>query len=325
MLCRLRCARHLSAMCNAQPRCFLPRSRQIFCLAVGVMCALFISAIRRYPFVIILDCDQIHRQSFVKLRRQNASDHNVTILCYINTHPSNYAHRAIHSRYTWARRCDKFFFTSTKDYPDLPVLKIDLEVPEIKQHLWVKMRKILREVYEFADQYDFFLKADDDAYVNMASLREALLEHSPDELFMTGFRWPSVRQNGFFSGGPGYLLSRSALKHIVEEAIDKHPKCPTTDEAKEDVKMSICGEAVGVELVDKFAETGKSIFYPYDIMDYFDTIKKATRGGILQAYKKNDPYLRRIHVLTIFKKNSFPLQLGLSRRHISFHYVDKDT
>ncbi|VDO94668.1 unnamed protein product [Schistosoma margrebowiei] len=45
----------------------------------------------------------------------------IRILCYINTHPENYYKKAIHVHKTWARRCTKHIFMSTKSDPILPV------------------------------------------------------------------------------------------------------------------------------------------------------------------------------------------------------------
>lgn len=42
-------------------------------------------------------------------------------MCYINTHPENYYKKAIHVHKTWARRCTKHIFMSTKFDPILPV------------------------------------------------------------------------------------------------------------------------------------------------------------------------------------------------------------
>lgn len=46
---------------------------------------------------------------------------NVTILCYINTYPENYYKKAIHVHNTWAKRCNKHIFMSTKADLILPI------------------------------------------------------------------------------------------------------------------------------------------------------------------------------------------------------------
>ncbi|BHF58790.1 hypothetical protein SprV_0100174500 [Sparganum proliferum] len=117
-------------------------------------------------------------------------------------------------------------------------------------HLWSKMRKIVRYVYQYRNDYDYFYKADDDTYMFVENLADELSRRNPDEPFMMGRRFPRFQIKGYFSGGAGYVLSRGALKLLVEKAIDIHPTCPTYDEDKEDVKMSVCGVAVGVNLYD---------------------------------------------------------------------------
>nr|VZI31018.1 unnamed protein product [Spirometra erinaceieuropaei] len=99
------------------------------------------------------------------------------------------------------------------------------------------MRKIVRYVYQYRNDYDYFYKADDDTYMFVENLADELSRRNPDEPFMMGRRFPRFQINGYFSGGAGYVLSRGALKLLVEKAIDIHPTCPTYDEDKEDVKM----------------------------------------------------------------------------------------
>ncbi|CAH8586514.1 unnamed protein product [Heterobilharzia americana] len=94
----------------------------------------------------------------------------------------------------------------------------------------------------------------------MENLLDVLQNYSPDTPFMLGHRFPVHVRNGYFSGGAGYVLSREALKRIVEMSIDKHPYCPVYDEHMEDVKMSICGQAVGVHLYDVFDILGRYRF-----------------------------------------------------------------
>ncbi|VDP67393.1 unnamed protein product [Echinostoma caproni] len=164
--------------------------------------------------------------------------------------------------------------THTRKPPMLPrATELNFTKPEVKKHLWHKMRVILQQIYRFRDQYEYFYKADDDTFAVVENLKRVLRKHNPDRPFMTGHRWQLKIPGGYFSGGAGYVLSREALKRIVEKAIFKHPQCPNTDEAMEDVKMSICGNAVGVERIDSLDERGESLFCPFDMKYPFDHYK----------------------------------------------------
>ncbi|TGZ65595.1 hypothetical protein CRM22_005809 [Opisthorchis felineus] len=219
------------------------------------------------------------------------------ILCYINTYPLNYVTKAIHVQNTWARRCDGFYFTSTVSHPNLSVLVLNMTEPEVRGHLWVKMRKILRAVHRIADEYDYFLKADDDTYTFLSNLREFLVNHgSPAKPVMWGYRWMTLCPGGYFSGGSGYVLTREALKRIVEQAIDQHPVCPTTDEDKEDVKMCLCGQAVGVELEDAQSADGYKLFYPYNIVKSAKDMISWKLKNMLNQTTITDPDMERFQV-----------------------------
>ncbi|KER34162.1 hypothetical protein T265_00032 [Opisthorchis viverrini] len=185
---------------------------------------------------------------------------DIRVLCYINTYPENYRKKAWHTHNTWARKCTTHFYTSTVEDPVIPILKLNLTQPETRDHLWSKMRNILKRIYQYVDQYDFFFKADDDTYVVLENFLLVLEQYSPDDPFLMGFWYPSNTQGGYFSGGAGYVVSRAALRKLVEEAIDKHRYCPSFDEDKEDVKISRCGQAVGVKLYRHFDQNSKEVF-----------------------------------------------------------------
>ncbi|CAH8520941.1 unnamed protein product [Dicrocoelium dendriticum] len=112
------------------------------------------------------------------------------ILCYLNTHPRNYGAKAIHTHFTWARRCTKHLYTSTKEDPVLPILKLNLSAPETRSHLWSKMRVVLRQIYQYVEEFEFFLKGDDDTFVIMENLLAILRKQSPDDPFMMGYWYP---------------------------------------------------------------------------------------------------------------------------------------
>lgn len=242
-------------------------------------------------------------------RNYPVSNRKAKILCYVNTYKANFERKAVHVQHTWARRCDKYFFTSTTLHPNLSVLLLNMSMPEVRSHLWVKMRNVLRRLYAYIDDYDYFFKADDDTYTIVENLRALLRHHSPDDPFMLGYRWNVLCPGGFFSGGAGYLLSREALRRLVERAIDKHPSCPTKDEDQEDVKTSYCAKLVGVKMLDTYGETGLSVFHPYNLPAHFNTSRRSDLLNGAHVYQPENPFLRRV-------------TMEFSERHVSFHYVE---
>ncbi|CAH8554930.1 unnamed protein product [Schistosoma intercalatum] len=202
-----------------------------------------------------------------------------------------------------------FNTTAINSKPSIHILK--LPYPEVRMHLWSKFRIILRYIYQFRNDYDYFLKTDDDAYVIMENLLNVLQNYSPDMPFMLGHRFPILARNGYFSGGAGYVLSREALKRIVEQSIDRHHNCPVYDENMEDVKMSICGQAVGVRLYDVFDILGRYQFRwrSLDMLLNFTSFRSLHWRPV------------KLQPQTLY---AAPHQSLLSDVGISFHYVTPD-
>ncbi|KAA3679946.1 glycoprotein-N-acetylgalactosamine 3-beta-galactosyltransferase [Paragonimus westermani] len=160
------------------------------------------------------------------------------VLCYINTYPKNLLVRAVHVRHTWARKCRKYFLMTSTHGNVTNTVALNLTQGEGRQHLWSKIQAIMRYLNRLSDQYDYFYKTDDDSYAVMENLWSTISNYDPNERLFMGYPFYHLVRDGHLSGGAGYLLSRAAFKAIVDEALGKHPACPTYDEDKEDVKVS---------------------------------------------------------------------------------------
>ncbi|XP_053390595.1 glycoprotein-N-acetylgalactosamine 3-beta-galactosyltransferase 1-like [Mercenaria mercenaria] len=74
---------------------------------------------------------------------------------------------------TWARRCDKHFFTNGQtNNPQIAEIILNVPVPEERRHLTMKMRHAFKYVYRaYKASFDWILKCDTDTYVIMENLQ----------------------------------------------------------------------------------------------------------------------------------------------------------
>ena len=110
-----------------------------------------------------------------------------------------------------------------------------LDVPEGHDNLWAKTREAFRYVYQhhkvrsdhifcrnidlinqirmntIQDEADWFLKADDDTYTIVENLRFLLEDKNSSAPVYFGHKFKPYVDQGYFSGGAGYVLSKEAL------------------------------------------------------------------------------------------------------------------
>ncbi|VDK76254.1 unnamed protein product [Dibothriocephalus latus] len=115
----------------------------------------------------------------------------VRIYCFILTVPAAKKVKAVHVKATWARRFDKFVFISSEDDPTFPTLKaVDTES---RKHLWLKTRfGVITAYRDHLNDFDFFMKADDDTYVIVENLRLLLSTKDPNVPMLMGRKFNTV-------------------------------------------------------------------------------------------------------------------------------------
>jgi len=130
--------------------------------------------------------------------------------------------------------------------------------------LWGKTKAAYKYVWDkYKDDFDWFMKAEDDTYVIVENLRYMLLPHSPKEPVWYGCRFKPFNPQGYMSGGAGYILSHEALRRFVEEALPDDKKCKHDHTGAEDAEMGKCLNNVGVRAGDSRDVEGRYRFLPF--------------------------------------------------------------
>uniref|UniRef100_A0A914E4Q1 N-acetylgalactosaminide beta-1,3-galactosyltransferase n=1 Tax=Acrobeloides nanus TaxID=290746 RepID=A0A914E4Q1_9BILA len=151
---------------------------------------------------------------------------------------------------------------SSEDDPSLPA--INLNISEGRDTLWAKTKRGFAYAHKhYLNDYDWFIKADDDTYVVLENLRFLLMAHSPDEPVFFGCKFKPFTKQGYMSGGAGYVLSRAALDAFVTKGLPDKTKCKESDGGAEDAEMGICLEKLGVKAGDSRDGEGKYRFLPF--------------------------------------------------------------
>lgn len=177
----------------------------------------------------------------------------VRVLCWIMTYPVALSKKTIHVKNTWAKRCNIVLYFSSEDDKVFPT--IGLNVLEGREHLTAKTMQAFRYLMKHhIDDADWFLKADDDTYVIVENLRYFLASKNHSEPVYFGHHFKPFVQQGYHSGGAGYVLSKEALKRFGRAKLNTCRE----DGGAEDLEMGKCMEKLGVSpgiSVDEFGRT----------------------------------------------------------------------
>jgi hypothetical protein len=171
---------------------------------------------------------------------------------------------------TWGWRCDGFYAASTKTNRSIGAVELPHQGEEFYGNMWQKTRSMVAFMYDYyLDDYDYFLLCGDDTFIILENLRNYLLllesetggRHAQPLYMGMAFSLWGVHYN---TGGPGYLLSRSALQRLVEDGLDYF--YTDTVISGEDAVMGGLMTVLHVHLVDTTDAANRQRFF-HDSLD----------------------------------------------------------
>ncbi|CAK9302572.1 unnamed protein product [Gordionus sp. m RMFG-2023] len=200
----------------------------------------------------------------------------IRLFCWVLTRKQNLHNRASYIRDTWARRCDRtLFFQSDKSNITFPTIGLNIKQrKESKNNNIVKTIRAWRYVYRnYGNDFDFFLKTDDDLYIIVENLKLFLADKNPDALeFYAHNTLLGMGEEPFDQAGTGLILTRRSLASLNREVIIEKPKCLLEDRYGdgEDWKTAFClrfvAGAKGVNTLDSLGRDRIMVFRVGDLI-----------------------------------------------------------
>ncbi|CAF1103691.1 unnamed protein product [Adineta steineri] len=237
------------------------------------------------------------------------------VLCLILTTPKYFLDRVKAVNDTWGPRCDRYLFVT--DYTpqtmtpeqinftqQIPIAPIQNITPGY-DHLTQKTTLAFLFAYEkYFNDFDWFVKADDDTYLIVENLKAFLSQQNASEPVTFGYNFKVIVPKGYHSGGASYVLSRESLRRFYEAHKDPTSTC-LKDGGNEDIEIARCLRTKDVYPGQSLDKQNRELFHTLSYTDHF-------RGNFPDWLKK-------------YAEN--PLQTGdncCSDQTISFHYIDPD-
>ena len=154
------------------------------------------------------------------------------------------------------RRFDKLFFVSQGTDPHFPIFTVDAGFTG-SGHLTAKTMRIFDRVYrKYADDYDWFMKTDDDNYVILENLRRFLASQNTSEPVYFGQQMVGYAEITYMSGDAWYVWSREALRRFGNRSAGL---C-VHDGGSEDMQMGRCLHQLGVAVGSAIDDRGRILF-----------------------------------------------------------------
>lgn len=145
------------------------------CAVITLLVGIFVGFSLAQIFIKLMQADQLlinahyfaaKKESIFHASHDNSNISNflrneVRVLCWIMTYPENHKSKARHIKETWGKRCNHLIFISSVH--DEKLNSIAFNVSADRLLLWDKTKQAFQYIYyNYQDEYDWVVKADDD-------------------------------------------------------------------------------------------------------------------------------------------------------------------
>jgi hypothetical protein len=159
---------------------------------LGILGLIYI--LTQYKVILISDLTPVNiisSNSDTIQTKCNYSENGPRILCAIFTHKSVHKTTLPPVHNTWAKRCDKVIYMTGPKSPDQnddPTMPfVYLNITDIYDRITDKTFKTMEYIYEnLMNEFDWFLRANDDTFIIMENLRLFLANKCANELKIYG-------------------------------------------------------------------------------------------------------------------------------------------
>uniref|UniRef100_A0A0N4Z0V2 N-acetylgalactosaminide beta-1,3-galactosyltransferase n=1 Tax=Parastrongyloides trichosuri TaxID=131310 RepID=A0A0N4Z0V2_PARTI len=226
-----------------------------------------------------------YRSSFNNSVFEGASsmmEEDVKVFCIILTSKTNINQKAIYQKNTWLKRCSNYIFSSGEE--DEKTNTIKTCDSNLHDDSFCKAKNTFKYVWKkYGSKYDWYAKFDDETYVIMENLRGYLINRNPNDPKFYGQRMniPSdefLESMNYKNIGSGYLMSRSAMKLLVEKGFKD--KCKNIPQSPDYVAVGKCFENLGITKSRTFESSTKYPFYPFTVPTTFNPLSSVNKNNI---------------------------------------------
>ena len=216
----------------------------------------------------------INSTNRITLNQSNSKTRQGSLFCLILTTPDGILERGKLAVETWGHKCDDYRLVTRLKSPlngEIQNLKL-LEPPDLVNDTYrLLTRKVLATLkYVNANHRDFdwYLKADDDAFFFVDNLKTFLSDKNSSLPVTYGYDYKMIVRGGYHSGGAGYVLSRESV-HRIGNLLEKDMSaCP--DSGIEDTDVAACLRDLNIYPNKSLDEQGRERFHPDNIETSFN-------------------------------------------------------
>jgi glycoprotein-N-acetylgalactosamine 3-beta-galactosyltransferase len=128
-----------------------------------------------------------------------------------------------------------------------------------------------KHIYNHYNDYDWYIKADDNTFVLVDNLRSFLKTKNPGDLLSYGYNYRVNVEGGYQSGGPGVVFGNKVMRLLGKKLNEDNNDCSNSGPGNSDVDLRICLRSVKVQMGDSLDDMGRERFHVFDAID---SIKK---------------------------------------------------